>query len=127
MFYGPHVAPQSGSLCFVSLLDALIQRLQNTRVDGRNHIHRRVQFFIRHPRFPCVRKASFDSRVAQSHHRNRQADEHLFAVAETFDSVGITIEGAKIGFLQGVSLLSNSIRSQPENPPFIGKGGQKGI
>jgi len=101
------------------LFDALIQRLQNARVDGRNHIHRRVQFFLRHPRFPCVRKASFHSRVAQSHHRNGQADEHLFAVAETFDSMGVTVEGAKISFLQGMSLLSDSTRSQPENPPFI--------
>jgi hypothetical protein len=34
--------PQSGSLGFVSLLNALIQRLQNTRINGRDHIHRRV-------------------------------------------------------------------------------------
>jgi hypothetical protein len=83
------------------LLDALIQRLQNTRVNGRNHIHRRVQFFLRHPRFPCVRKASFDSRVAQSHHRNGQADEHLFTVGQTFDAVSVTVKGAKISSLAG--------------------------
>jgi hypothetical protein len=84
----------------LALLNPLIQGLQHTRIHCGDDIHRRVQFFFRHPRFPCVRKASFDSRVAESHHRHGQADEHLFTVAETFDSVSVTVEGAKISSLQ---------------------------
>jgi hypothetical protein len=106
-------------LRFASLLDPLVQRLQHARIHRSDYVYCRIEFLFRHPGFPCVRKASFDSRVAQSHHRNGQADEHLFAVAETFDSMGVTVEGAKISFLQGMSLLSDSTRSQPENPPFI--------
>jgi len=37
-----HVWSTEIFLCFVSLFDALIQRLQNARVNGCNHIHRGV-------------------------------------------------------------------------------------
>jgi hypothetical protein len=87
-------------LCLNPLLNALIQRLQHSRIHRGDHIHRGIQFFFGHPRFPCVRKASFHSWVAQPHHRNSQANEHLFTIAETFDSVRVTIERAEIGFLQ---------------------------
>jgi hypothetical protein len=90
----------------------LIQRLQDTRIHGGNYIHRPVQFFLRHSRFPCVRKAPLDSRVAQSHHRNGQANQHLFSISETFNGMGVAIEGSKISFLQRASLLSESTRSQ---------------
>jgi hypothetical protein len=85
---------------FASLLDPLVQRLQHTRIHRSDYVYCRIEFLFRHPRFPCVRKASFDSRVAQSHHRNGQADEHLFTVAETFDSVSVPVESSEIGFLQ---------------------------
>jgi hypothetical protein len=109
------------------LFDALIQRLQNTRVNGRNHIHRRVQFFLRHSRFPCIRKAPFHSWVAQSHHRNGQADEHLLSLAETFDGMSVTIESSKIGFLQSVTPFgfdagSQRIREIPLSSPFLQRG-----
>jgi hypothetical protein len=81
----------------------LIQRLQDTRIHSGNHIHRRVQFFLSHARFPCIRKAPLHSWVAQSHHRNGQADEHLFTVTETFDSVSVSVEGSKISSLQCVT------------------------
>jgi hypothetical protein len=84
----------------LALFDSLIQRLQNTRINGRNHIYRRIQFFLRHSRFPCIRKAPLYSWVAQSHHRHRQANEHLFSVSETFRSMGVAIESSKISFLQ---------------------------
>jgi hypothetical protein len=113
------------------LFDPLIQRLQNARVNGRNHIHRRVQFFLRHPRFPCVRKAPFDSRVAQSHHRNGQADEHLFTVGETFDSVSVTVEGSKISFFQSVTPFGfdTGLRESgkiPLSSPVFAKGERGG-
>jgi len=87
-------------LCFVSLFDSLIQGLKYARIHRSDDIHRRVQFFLRHPRFPCVRKAPVYSRIAKPHHCHRQPDEHLFAVAETFDGVSVTVEGAKISLLQ---------------------------
>jgi hypothetical protein len=57
-------------LNLIPSLYPLIERLQNTRVDGRNHIHRRVEFRFSHSRFPCVRKAPLHSRIAQPHHRH---------------------------------------------------------
>jgi hypothetical protein len=53
--------PRSLWLALVPCLRPLIQRLQNSRVDGRDHIYRRVQFIFGHPRFPCVRKAPLHS------------------------------------------------------------------
>jgi hypothetical protein len=87
----------------LALFDSLIQRLQNARVDGGNHIHRRIQFFFGHSRFPCVRKASLDSEIAQSHHRHSQSDEHLFSIRETLDGMRVTIESAKISLLQRIT------------------------
>jgi hypothetical protein len=94
--------------CLLTLFDTLIQRLQDARIYGSNHIHRRIQFFLGHSRFPCIRKAPFYSGVAEAHHRHGQADEHLFAIRERFDGVGISIKSPKISTLQNVSLLSDS-------------------
>ena len=96
----PRVRHAPASL-FVSLLDPLIQRLQHPRIHRRNYIHRGVEFFFRHPRFPCVRKASFNSRIAEPHRRHRQTDEHLLAFDEAFDGMRVSIESSKIGFLHG--------------------------
>ena len=87
-------------LCFVSLLDPLIERLQNTGVHCGDDIHRRVQLFFRHPRFPCVRKAPIHLRIAEPHHRDGETDQHLLAPGETFDGMRVAIERAKVGFLQ---------------------------
>ena len=73
--------PQLFLSLLVSLFDSLIQRLQHARIHRSDDIHRRVQFFVGHPGFPCVRKAPFYSRVTKSHHRHRQANEHLLAVS----------------------------------------------
>jgi hypothetical protein len=78
----------------------LIQRLQDTSIHGGNHIHRRVQFFLGHSLLPCIRKAPFDSRVAEPHHRHGKTHEHLLAFGETLDGMGVTIESAKISLLQ---------------------------
>jgi hypothetical protein len=92
-------------LAFAPLLDPLIQRLQHSRIYRGDHIDRSIQFFFRHPRFPCVRKAPVHSRIAEPHHCDGETDEHLFAVGETFDGVRIAVESSEIGFLQGSWLL----------------------
>jgi hypothetical protein len=84
---------------FVSLLDPLIQRLQNPRVHRGDHIDCGIELFFRHPRFPCVRKASFNSRIAEPHHRDGETDEHLLAFGEAFDGMGVAIESSEICFL----------------------------
>ena len=89
-------------LCFVSLLDPLIQRLQHPGVHGGNDINRCIQLFLSHSRFPCVRKAAFHSRIAEPHRRDGEADEHLLAFAKALDGVSVTVEGSKVGFLQGL-------------------------
>jgi hypothetical protein len=88
-------------LLFASLLDSLIQRLEHSRVHRRDHIDCGIEFFFRHPRFPCVRKASFNSRIAEPHHRHGETDEHLLAFGEAFDGMRGTIKSSKIGFLHG--------------------------
>jgi len=67
-------------LRLIPSFDPLIQRLQHSRIYRSNHIHRCIEFFFRHPRFPCVRKAAFHSRVAEPHRRHGQTDEHLLAL-----------------------------------------------
>jgi hypothetical protein len=62
--FNPTVSP----LGFISLLNPLIQRLQNPRVDRGDHVHRRIQLFFGHTCFPCVRKAAIHSRIAEPHH-----------------------------------------------------------
>jgi len=49
--------------------------LQNSRVDGGDYVHRRVQLFFRHSRFPRVRKAPIHSRIAEPQHRDGETDE----------------------------------------------------
>jgi hypothetical protein len=90
----------------LTLFDALIERLQDTRIHGGNHVHRRIQFFLGHSCFPCIRKAPFHSRIAEAHHRHRKTHEHLLAFGKTLDRMGITIEGSKISFLQFRILFS---------------------
>jgi hypothetical protein len=117
----------------LALFDSLIQRLQNTRINGRNHIYRRIQFFLRHSRFPCIRKAPVYSRIAEPHHRHRQANEHLFSVSETLHGMGVAIEGSKISCLQNASLLSDSTPvsglESGKSPfiPLLQKGERGGI
>ena len=96
----PRVRHAPASL-FVSLLDPLIQRLQNTGIHRGDDIHSRIEFFFRHPRFPCVRKAPLNSGIAEAHRRHRQTDEHLLAFGEALDGMRLSIESSKIGFLHG--------------------------
>jgi hypothetical protein len=96
---GPRVAPLH-SLRFISLLDPLIERLKHSSVHRRDDVHRRVELFFGHSRFPCVRKATIDSRIAKPHHRNGKTDQHLFPLGKALDCMCFTIKGPKIGFLQ---------------------------
>ena len=91
-------------LSFISLLDPLIQRLQYSRIYGGDHVYRGVQLFFGHPCFPCVRKAPIHSWIAQPHHRDGESDEHLLALGEAFDGMGVSVKSSKIGFLHGYSL-----------------------
>ena len=76
-------------LRLIPLLDALIQRLQNSNVNRGDYVHCGVQLFLRHPRFPCVRKATVDSRIAEPHHRDGKTDQHLLAFSKTLDPVSL--------------------------------------
>jgi hypothetical protein len=82
------------------LFDSLIQRLEYARIDGSNDVDRGIQFFFGHACFPCIRKAPLHSRIAEPHHRYGQSDKHLLPLAEAFDGMSITIELAKVRFLQ---------------------------
>lgn len=113
MFCCPFVFP---SLALISLLDPLIKRLEHSRVHRRDHIHRGIQFLLRHPRFPCVRKAALDSGIAQPHHRNRQSHEHLLAIGQTFHGMSVFVECSEVGFLhcRSLKLKTNTGRQEPE-------------
>jgi hypothetical protein len=82
------------------LLDPLIQGLQNARVHRRDHIDGGVQLFFRYPRFPCVRKAPVNSWITEAHHRDGEADEHLFPLGKTFDGMRVAVKSSEIRFLQ---------------------------
>ena len=88
-------------LCSIlaSLLDSLIERLQHTRVHSGDDVHRSIQLFFGHARFPRVREATVDSRIAEPHHGDGEADEHLFPLGEAFHRVRIAIESSKIRLL----------------------------
>ena len=107
----PRVRHAPASL-FVSLLDPLIQRLQNTGIHRGDDIHSRIEFFFRHSRFPCVRKAALHSRIAEPHHCHGETDEHLLAFGEAFDGMGVTVEGSKVRFLQGLAPCLTSLESR---------------
>jgi hypothetical protein len=77
----------------------LVQRLQHARIHRGDNIHGRIQFFLAHARFPCVRKAALNSRIAQSHHRHGQAHEYLFAFAKTGDGMGVAVKRPEIHFI----------------------------
>ena len=88
------------SLRLISLLDPLIQRLQNSSVHSGDHIDCGIQLFLGHSRFPCVRKAALHSRVAEAHRRDRQPDQYLLPLAKTLHRMGVAIKSSKVGLFQ---------------------------
>jgi len=93
------VLSQEFWLVLVPGFDPLIERLQHSRVNGRNYIDCGVELFLRHPRFPCVRKALIHSRITQPHHRHGESHEQLFALGQAFHRMRIAVKGPKIGFV----------------------------
>ena len=94
----------SSRLALIPRLHPLIERLQNSRIHRRNHVDGGIKFLLRHPRFPCVRKAPLHSWIAQSHHSDGDAHEHLLALGQTLDGVGVFIECSEISFFHCRSL-----------------------
>jgi hypothetical protein len=84
---------------FVSRLDPQIERLQHSRIDGGDNVDRRIQLFLCHSGFPCIRKAAFHSRVAKPHHRHGEPDQHLLALAQAFNRMSFAVERSKVRFL----------------------------
>lgn len=110
------------SLAFVPLLDPLIERLHYPRIHRGNYVHRGVQFLLGHSRFPCVRKASVHSRIAEPHHRDGETDEHLLAIGQALDRMRITVKRSKICFCHfrapfgSENLQSRVRRPETQNP-----------
>ena len=92
----PCCSPALLSLTLTSRFDPLIQRLQNSRIHRRDYVNGGIQLFLRHPRFPCVRKAPLHSRIAQPHHRDREPYKHFLALGQTLDGVGVFIESSEV-------------------------------
>ena len=97
--------PRASTSLLAPLFDPLIQRLQNPRVHGRNHIYRRIQLFLGHARFPCVRKAPLHSRITKPHHGDRETDQYLLPLSEALHRMGLVVKCTKISFLQSCSSL----------------------
>jgi hypothetical protein len=74
--------------------------LQHARIHGCNDIDCRIELFFGHPRFPCVRKATLHSGIAEPYHCHGETDEHLLALGEAFDGMRVSIENSEICFLQ---------------------------
>lgn len=85
-------------LALIPLLDPLIERLHHSRIHRGNYINCGIQFFFRHPRFPCVRKAAVHSRIAEPHHRDGKTDQHLLAVGQALDGMRIAVKSSEICF-----------------------------
>jgi len=90
--------PRCTPLSLVPRFDPLIERLQDSRINRCDHIHRGIQLFLGHARFPCVRKAAIHSRIAQPHHRDSETHQHLLALGQAFDGVGVFVESSEVGF-----------------------------
>jgi hypothetical protein len=67
-------------LRLAALFDPLIERLQHSCIHRGDHVHRGIQLFFGHPRFPCVRKAAIHSRITKAHHRYREPHEHFLTL-----------------------------------------------
>jgi hypothetical protein len=81
--------------------------LNNPGVHRGDDIHCAIQVWVRNSCFPCVRKASFDSRLTVPHHSYGQAHKNLLALAQIRHGMGITVKLSKIGpITHGFLLMS---------------------
>jgi hypothetical protein len=76
-----------------------IERLDDAGIDSGNDIHGTVQVMVGHTGFPCVRKATFDSRLAISDHGNGESHKDLLAFGQIGDAVRVAIELPKVGLV----------------------------
>jgi hypothetical protein len=76
---------------------ANIQRLKNAGVHRGNDINGAIQLRFGNTRFPCVRKAAFDSGLTVTDHGHRQAHEDFFTFTQSGDGVCIAIKLSKVG------------------------------
>jgi len=89
----------------LTIPDPLIQRFHDPSIDRGDDINGGIELLFCHPRFPCVRKASFRSGLAVPRHGYSQTEEHLFFVAQASHAVGLTVKGAKVGSVHDRRLL----------------------
>jgi len=87
---------------------ANVQRLNNAGIDYRNDIHGSVQFCLRDTGFPCVRKASFYSRLTVTYEGHRQPNKYLLALTQVGHRMRIPIKLAEIRALTHCFLLGFS-------------------
>ncbi|ETX00956.1 MAG: hypothetical protein ETSY1_09360 [Candidatus Entotheonella factor] len=87
------------ALTFELGFGANVERLQNTCIDGSDHIHSTVQIGFVNTCFPCIRKAAFHSRLTVAHHGNRKAHEDLFTFTQIVNGVSIAVKLPEISSL----------------------------
>jgi hypothetical protein len=95
------------SVAFELRFGADIERLYNAGVNGGDHIHGAVQVMFRDAGFPCVRKATFDSRLAVAHRGNGQPHQDLLAFTEVRYRVCIAVKLSKVSFIYHGALPSS--------------------
>jgi hypothetical protein len=79
--------------------------LDNPGIHCGNDIHGSIQVGIGNPGFPCVRKASFHSRLTIADHGYGQPHEDLLTLTQVGYGVGITIELSEVGSFRHGPLL----------------------
>lgn len=87
------------TLAFELGFGADIEGLQNACIDCCDDIHSAVEIGFVNTRFPCVRKASFHSRLAVAHHGDGQTHEYFFALTEICSGVSIAVKLTEISSL----------------------------
>jgi hypothetical protein len=81
--------------------------LNNPGIHGGNYIYRTIQVSVSNSGFPCVRKASFNSRLTIPHHGHRQSHEDLLTLAQIGHGVCIAVELSEVGFFRHRLLLAD--------------------
>ncbi|MDH3605005.1 MAG: hypothetical protein OEU26_35855 [Candidatus Tectomicrobia bacterium] len=85
-----------------------VERLQNARIDGGDHIDGAIQIVLIDPGFPCVRKAALDSRLTIAREGDGKPHKNFLALVEVRHGVGIAVELTEIGFFVHHVLLDRT-------------------
>jgi hypothetical protein len=86
-------------LAFELGFGADVERLQNPCIDSCDDIHSAIEIGFVDTRFPCVRKATFHSRLAVAHHGNGETHKYFFALAEIFNGVSLAVKLPEVSSL----------------------------